>query len=261
MKTKILKNHNNNFLNNQNYIFWKTEKKKLLNKFFIENFKNKIYLFLTKIDFTLSKVNSDNIYIIYVIFIWMVIYLLYFPILYFIILLITFIISFTIQIYTLKVPVNYKIKIIQLNDYFIDNSKSSISMNIILLLIGLLIISWIPVFFIDYFNNYFWINLDVLVLWFLGVIAPVSIFYFYRFYKYLNKTILIKLKLLNIILFPFFICLIMIYWFYSLLLIFIFNSDKKYRFLKLNSLTNLFKEFNIINIDYAKNKNYIISKK
>ncbi len=37
----------NNFLNNQNYILWKTEKKKLLSKFFIQKSIKKIYEILT----------------------------------------------------------------------------------------------------------------------------------------------------------------------------------------------------------------------
>jgi len=37
MKTKTLKKYSENFLNNQNYILGKTEKKKLLSKFFVEN--------------------------------------------------------------------------------------------------------------------------------------------------------------------------------------------------------------------------------
>jgi len=36
MKTKTLQKESINFLNNQNYILGKTEKKKLLSKFFIE---------------------------------------------------------------------------------------------------------------------------------------------------------------------------------------------------------------------------------
>ena len=38
MKTKTLQKESINFLNNQNYILGKTEKKKLLSKFFIEKY-------------------------------------------------------------------------------------------------------------------------------------------------------------------------------------------------------------------------------
>jgi hypothetical protein len=253
--------NNKNFRNNQNYILWNIEKKKLLSKFFVENFKSKIYLFLNKIDFTISKVNSENSFSIYIIFIWIFVYILYFPILYTIIWLIIFIISFTIKLNSLQLPINYKNKIVKFRDYLIDKRKSSISMNIFLLLIWLSIISAMPVYLIYYFNTYFLIDIDILVLLFLCIFAPIAIFYFYKFYKYLNKTILVKFKLLNILLSPFFLFFIIIYWFYSLLRIFIFNSDKKYMFLKTNPFAHLLSEFTIINSVYAKNKNYIIAKK
>jgi len=48
MKTKTLKKESINFLNNQNYILGKTEKKKLLSKFFIER---SIKVFLNLYDF------------------------------------------------------------------------------------------------------------------------------------------------------------------------------------------------------------------
>ena len=44
MKVKTLKKDTKNLLNNQNYILWKTEKKKLLSKFFVEKILN-IYFF------------------------------------------------------------------------------------------------------------------------------------------------------------------------------------------------------------------------
>jgi hypothetical protein len=49
MQTKTRKKYSENFLNNQNYILGKTEKKKVLSKFFVDlNFKN-IYIFFSKL--------------------------------------------------------------------------------------------------------------------------------------------------------------------------------------------------------------------
>lgn len=67
MQTKTLYTTNINFLNNQNYILWKTEKKKLLSKFFVERILNK---FLNK---KISFLNSS----IYIFFILLFIILLY----------------------------------------------------------------------------------------------------------------------------------------------------------------------------------------
>ena len=82
MKIKTLKKETKNLLNNQNYILWKTEKKKLLSKFFVENINNKINSNFNRINNYLFRL-YDNIFllffvnlVLFFILIWLPIYII-----------------------------------------------------------------------------------------------------------------------------------------------------------------------------------------
>jgi hypothetical protein len=63
-----------NFLNAQNYILWKTEKKKLLSKFFVENFLKKFYKVLSWFYFLISNIFITSIVWIFILMIFFIFY-------------------------------------------------------------------------------------------------------------------------------------------------------------------------------------------
>jgi len=234
---------NSNFLNAQNYILGKSEKKKLLSKFFVEKMISNI----------LWKINIFNIiffplliiFLLINIFIFIFILNLYISLN--IILIITIIIWLIISIFS-----NNENKDIKFEEYYF--SKKPILFSVLVFLF-LLIILLIIAFWIrkgtDYYylKNYFpYINYWIIPLILLSV-------YFYK------KTILLfRINYIWIILFPINLIIFLFYW------IFIFINysiiwTNYFSFIKYFPKKKLFKKFRKIKNNYAENKYYKITNK
>ncbi len=131
---KIQKNNSrkNNFLNAQNYILWKTEKKKLLSKFFVWNFLDNFFTFINKLDYFLYKNGSNLLMILIILFsfifflkfkIWLELNFFNIKYIFYILLFSSFFL--TINISLLKVPKKHKFRINNFKEYFLLYDKKN----------------------------------------------------------------------------------------------------------------------------------------
>ncbi len=253
MNTKELL-QNSNFRNNQNYVLWKAEKKKLLSKFFIE----KNILFLHNLDNWLFS--FFTITIIYSIFISIYIYLFLikfvnnfiqdkyiFILLYIIILLLTYII--------INLFLNYKkikkYNTLKLENYFL-NKKIPLENFLIFYIITLLFVT--KYFFMNFlewkiFILYFFIFSFIFVL----------LFYFLKKIKFLST--ILKIKFIKILFLPIYLSFSIIYSFFTFIYIFLINWTKWYKIIKKTFMRKLLTKFYIPNNNFAENNFYLISKK
>ncbi len=226
---------NKNFLNNQNYILGKTEKKKLLSKFFVENRIKQFYILLNLI--------SDLIFnwkILFLIPIFAYITLLFFSdnfwlkIIFWIVSFIFMTIFFIYFFF--KSKIKNKHKIYNIKDFFLKKWKD---FNVVFIL-------WLVKYlFIFSFLSLIW------KIWSWGIT-----FYIFFILFILSLIFLIRINLLNLILFPF----ILIYmFFYGLLKYIIWN--KNYLIYKKRFKIDYFSKFDYIDLEKAENNYYKITKK
>ena len=213
-KFKNLWFKNKNFLNNQNYILGKSEKKKVLASFL-----------WTEI---LKKVLSYTNLVISIIFMFFSILMIYF----YLPLLFISILFFVVWYYSLE-----KNKIEWIRDYFI--LKKTNALNILLVFSLFLILAWLISILLIYpiihiFENY---NYPSNIL----IIFIISILYSFLFLKINNYyirnkgtilNIIKSLNILNILLLPF----VLLLWLMIYLILYIFSSFKKHKIIKYNPI-------------------------
>ena len=251
MKTRVLhKQQKNidfdkNLFNNQNYILWKTEKKKLLSKFFVEFHYNKILkilnyfyniifnwylLFLVPIIIyyflfsTLKDIPSQ-------IFYWVILWI--FSLIFFI---------YFFFIWSSSNKHNYK----SIKEFLF---KKWSNLNVVFIL-------W----FIKVSLYYFFIM--TYLIDFLKMIGAWEVFTFFSFIISLFWWIffMININLLNLFLFPFLLIYIIFYWSINYIKIF-FKKNNMYRIIKHTFKVHLLKKFDKIDKKSAENKYYKIQQK
>ena len=261
-KKIIINTNKNNFLNNQNYIFWNFEKRKLLNKFFLEssfkNFKKKLffisnsfikniflYLFypisistsFEKNFFLRNAYITPSILLTGIIFtiLWIstnnnkTIIIWFFSLLFYIITNILYIIFFknNKKILKIKYPQDYNfLHITKLDDINLNYLKWKIFP--------------LSIFFI-FSNQFDYIFKQSELIW-------MTLFFSLIF-------IIIYFRLLNIFFLPF---IFTYYFIYNILLYikYIIIWLKWYNFIKKTSYSNISKSFYILEENYAENQYY-----
>ncbi len=246
---------NSNFLNAQNYILWKTEKKKLLSKFFVEKFLKIFYWILEKI--------SNNF-----IYIWIILFIIDFSLIIFIffrllkakdswlINILVFLIIFWL-FFVYKFIKNYsKIKLTKINikitnfsDFFTKNKSSNTYLEILYYLIFLF--------------NIFIIFPILLAFLFEYLAFPKSIAFILMFsFPFLGVlTIYSWVNLYSLLLFPFLSIIMFFIGIYSLIYTFIFKWINSYIFLKYKPQTKFFEKFKKLEKNLATNEFYLVEAK
>lgn len=249
MKTKIIKEENKNFLNNQNYILGKTEKKKLLSKFFIENFFRKIInvfslsnsLFYNKKyiykwnDYMWSNREINVFFIVLIYIILFVFALLSWDFKDIFYMFIVFSPIFLIALYIVIKKFHF-IVIKKYSDFFIVKWYSFF--NYVLIMI----------FFI-YVLKYLWINFGD--FWWVIVIIWIFISAF------LNNSI----NFFNILFIPFIILFLFLSFIFYSFYVFILRWIKWFKIIKYTSKSKILNKFKNIDQSYAENKYYKIAEK
>jgi hypothetical protein len=246
---------NKNFLNNQNYILWKTEKKKLLSKFFVEKSLNnfltildKISYFLLKYNFFILKVLSLLLFIIYILNIffniWIFSYLIYIlPIL---------IIIFWLNI---KKPGINNVQNFNSNsyqNYFLSSSSRSLGFSFVFIFISIL--TTLPAAFYLSFNY----NIEGIEVF--KYLIPIWLFLFFIF-KITKDTIVQRLSMTVLLILPFIIFIFFFKAFYWLVYTFILRWIEKYEFFKFWTKTKFLTKFEKFNKDFAINEYYLVFEK
>lgn len=232
MKTKLKGKLKNNFLNNQNYILWKSEKRRLLSKFFAEYFIHSYNNILKYINKKLPNWLLIYLSIYSVIFIFIPLFKWFFknPIS-------SILFSSVIIFYTLFLFKDYKIfkwfhfKYSK-NNYFLISKYSYIH----------LFFKYIFIVFV--FFNILFFNTPLLFLLSLFISF---IFLFLDFFK--------------LIIFPIVIFLFILIYSYQYIYMIIFKGEKWYLFIKYTPLSNYFKRFNFDKKRAVENEYYEIKEK
>ena len=256
MKVKTLKNYTKNLLNNQNYILWKAEKKKLLSKFFIEkNLKNifnilnkfnnvifswKYFFLLPGIVFILSFIflTNDALKNGFLIIIWLITSILTIWMIYFI-----NIVWFKNNISWIK---NFK-------DFFFKKGNNQ---DVEFILWWIKFILWMILFF------YFVLNLSA--IWILFWITELTYFVFLFLFVFciIFMVFFLSFNLLNTIVFLLILLwYLMLVWIVSFIYTFLFKWDKWYIFIKYKPITQFLEKFKNIESKSAKNIYYEINEK
>ena len=225
-----------NFLNSQNYILWRREKKKLLIQFFIEKSFAYIYRFLKSIN---SKVNPNYfailIYLIHLSLSWYFIMFLWF-----------FIIDFYFQaliwfiflIIYFFIPKNYE-GINNLSDFLINFNTEKKLLYFKFLLFFIIIIP------ISAFSN---LNINLFAILFMAIPWLLSV---------TNITNIIFLIIIILLFFPY-IGLVLLF---SLIYVFLIKWIRWYNFKKYLPQNNIWIRFNNVEKNNAENKYYKIKLK
>ncbi len=240
MKTKTLKKYSENFLNNQNYILGKTEKKKLLSKFFVEN------IFLRRKEDILKIIKWWIIFGYTLVLAWVLLFLNYLLLIeYSISIIMSILISipliviyFVFLISSIK-KYNKTLQKIDSNKLLFLDKKSTwyffytiINFSIIILLSGL--------FFLD--------NIYISIMIFLFI--ALDIIFFILKINFIVYFFLTLFTIIKLILFP----ILFLY-------ISLFKWFKGYTYIKNNPFTKIKDKFKDINISFAENKFYKIKLK
>lgn len=193
---------NKNFLNNQNYILWKTEKKKLLSKFFVENLVKNVFMILGFFEHLII----DNIMLLFMIFFLLFLFFIWIYVNSFV--LIIFSIFFLIMFYlgSINEIKDYK------KSFFVFKSKQE-----------------------KYIKDYFILNK--------------------------NYNIFFRLKIINILFFPFLFIVLLYLSLFSLIYTFVFRWIKWYNFIKNTLKQNLIEKFDSIEKVEAENRYYKVKLK
>lgn len=247
MRLKIrnnkLKNKEYNFLNNQNYILWKTEKKKLLSKFFVE----KIFLFLINFLYYFTQV---FIFVLAPTLILLIFSFFIFPSFnpyYFFVFCTLF---FTIFIYIQLSKEKFYTKIDLKKLFYSKNYFSLILVLFILIFLFILpywLNSWIYYSSFNSYLPYFWYYYPLLIILFL------------YFSKYTFK--IFKINYALIIFFPFILLLSIFIYFLSFIYIFLLKWINWYKIIKKEPKAKFLEKFKKIEKNYAENKYYKIKLK
>ena len=263
MRTKVLNKQqkkldfDKNLLNNQNYILWKTEKKKLLSKFFVEKNILFIQIFLYKLD---QIVEKHKIMILYFSFSGLGMIPLYFLSNFFYLKYLTegfylflwyfvssfiSVISFTLYFYIFdnKIYWDKFISIKSFKSYLMNKQMWFIWLFVFIALL-FISLSWFGLLFEDI---KMWL---ILLFWWL-----ISFWFIY------SIRWIFRLKLLNIIFLPVFIIIELFLLIYNLFKFFIFKWVKWFNITKLEPKTSLINKFSRIYRNYAENKYYKIQQK
>jgi len=226
----------NNFLNNQNYILWKTEKKNLLSNFFVYRSIKNMYVYFTKLEYFFYKISKKffNWYqtLLFIVIICICSFLIYKWYLY--ILVFSFFISFFLFIYNVQVPKKYP-TINSIKRFIISDKRWTVFFKVIWWVIWLFS-GW--TLYINIMNLLEWKNpFNKYVL--LALIWVWIIFLWKKF----NFT---KIKVLNCILFPFIFLYYSFFALISSIYVFIIKWIKWYIFIKNKPQQNLSKKFSKI---------------
>jgi len=247
MKTKKLQKKPHNFVNNQNYILGKFEKKKVLSKFFLKknsfillNILNKISIFLNNNSNKIISISLLSLIFFTSIKYWNWLWNSY-PML---------LIPLFCSIIPLFIKVQYiNTKISSIYEYLINNDvENSLwnqyifqkMINIFLLFLTFFFIIWKFIWKFDTFLIFY-------LAFFIQVIIPIWILLIF-------KKIVLWLKIFNILLIPFILIYQIFYSFYSFINIFIIKWTKWNKIIKKNPNNNLLEDF-IINNENIKSIN------
>ena len=204
MKTRIKNKYSENFLNNQNYIIWTTEKKKLLSKFFVEkNYK----ITLNFINNVLTYLESWYLFIlIWILYLYVSTLFWYFPTKYFFYILwsLLFIIIWFFTTWHYKRVNNVN----RFRDFLYLKNFSLFNFSLLLIII----FSFLHLIWFIWVDSSFITN-SIVVLWFWTLIVLAS---WYK--KHLN--------IFNLIFSPFILIVVLLSWLFSYIKTF-FSKMKK----------------------------------
>ncbi len=281
MKTKSKIDYWDNFLNNQNYILWKNEKKKVLIKFFIEKiYRFYLYKWLDNFYYYFLYFLLIIIYALLILFILWIIYLIISSIIWEIftnldfeniILLIPFSIFFIVfflmaYIFTKKIFIFWNWIKKGINKWNTSSLRKFIRPWFTMYTdkYGWDIMSDNISYYDILFNSYYiWILILISMLSYfifinihseLNILASIIIFFLLTYLSYKFNPYSLIILWIFMILFPFFIILTYIY-------TFIFRWYKWYSYIKYFPNKNIIDVFYYINFRYAKNKYYLIIEK
>ena len=262
MKTKVLHKQkkkidsDKNLLNNQNYILWKTEKKKLLSKFFVEkNMKHVLNLF-NMVSYFIKKF----LFVIFLIFL-LFIAIKTIDIIYIdgsISLLIVPIFLLAILIYFLSW--NNISKINTIGDYFINSEvynsddNSYLSHKFINIFTPPLIFG--SIFYFSLYFEFLILTLGYIFIWYFFTIIVIPLILAYFFEK-----IMTWLNYINLLFFPLLLIYQIVYFVFSVIYTFLLKREKWFHFIKYKPITQFFNKFKNIKSKSAKNKYYKIVEK
>jgi len=248
-----------NFLNNQNYILGKAEKKKLLSKFFVELF--------------FSKINN---------FIWLIPRVIKYDIFYIVFSILTLVVVFSITMFfdihganrsitpsglwfTLKVFFFIFIPSLIITliwSIFLNTNKEYLSLDI-LKESKTYFTKWWDLFSITFFTAIFiWfvIYFFAIWLWYVNFIIIIILFKFYKkSYKFLKK--IYNLKLLQVLFLPFVLIFIIVIIPFIYINILFKNRINKYFFIRKRIKFKFRQKFKKLSSGYAENKFYKITLK
>ncbi len=238
-----------NFLNAQNYILWKTEKKKLLSKFFVEKFLKIFYDFLAKLSFYFN----EYIWIFILLFIYIIVNIIPFYIIndndslqvlfYNWLMLTSFFLLYWLyyfkKICIIKKYNKKQYKILNIKDYFFTKENN--------IYFPIFFISIYIISFLDFFSEN-----DLLRTWF----SFLSILLWFLFYYKLKRFNIAKIKFLSILFLPILLLIFPFIFLYSTIYVFLIKWIKWYKFLKYKPQTKFLEKFEKLEKNFAENKFY-----
>ena len=257
----------NNLLNNQNYILWKTEKKKLLSKFFVEKNIQTLYILLSWFYFLITNMFKYVLVIIFILFIWFIFFAPILSTLYNVFLypkILTVVLwllfwGFIIFIFY-KIIWSYKTEILRrmkkmkikkiwnFSDFFRTpkiNFNNVDSKSVLYLFPTYLLLLWIVSTFL--LKLEFAFNQENIAIFVIAVLLVWIPFIKINFYSLLLTPILLIIWLINI--------------FLSLIYVFIIKGVVWYQITKYYPWNRFFEKFTKFNKQYAKNNYYKIELK
>jgi len=232
-----------NFLNNQNYILGQTEKKKLLSKFFVDNFLLSLFIIINNIK---NRIDFVTLWLCIIPFtIIFPILVIYFNINPFIFSFLYLVWIFILSIIFSKEKYKEKITNIYFKKFFISDKVNLFT----LLTLSSLILVWLIVFSsktLNYPSYYlYWLFL-VIILW----------IFFYK-----KVLLLLKINIIQIIFIPFYIIFLLAKIIYSFIYVFIIKWIKWYSFIKNIPNTKFLNKFDELDKYSAENEYYKIKVK
>ena len=232
---------NKNFLNNQNYILWKSEKKKVIIKLFIEYHLKFLTMLLNLFS---NLIFSGHLLFIAPLLTYYFIFInisdnaskIFFWVIFSVFTLVFFIYPFFLN----KKDNNHSIS--NIKDFFF---KKWSNFNIIFILWSIktaIFYTLLVTYWIDFLKEYELSEFSFFIIFILGI--------------FLWIYLIVRINLLNLLIFPLFIIYLLFYLLLNYLIL--FKSEILYKVIKKSIIINKFNKFSKISKNNAENKYYII---